>query len=78
MLHVTNNPLEYQLPQTYHTHTTQFVESMSRLWHYYEAFLGQTQLLNATPVRELANNFAGLKVRTVGGGGRPATILTDV
>lgn len=54
----------------YHT-PHQFVESMNKIWHYYEAFLGQTQMLNASPVRELANNFAGLKVRRVGGG-RPA------
>ena len=30
---------------------------------YYEAFLGQTQMLNANPIRELANNFLGLTVR---------------
>ena len=41
---------------------SQFVESLTKIWCYYEAFLGQTQMLNATPIRELANNFLGLTV----------------
>ena len=43
--------------------STQFVDSLNKIWCYYEAFLGQTQMLNAAPVRELANNFLGLTVR---------------
>ena len=43
------------------THT-QFVDSLNKIWCYYEAFLGQTQMLNANPIRELANNFLGLVV----------------
>jgi hypothetical protein len=39
------------------------VDSLNKIWCYYEAFLGQTQMLNANPIRELANNFLGLAVR---------------
>lgn len=59
------------------THTHQFVDSLSKIWCYYEAFLGQTQMLNATPVRELANNFLGLKVRMWGGGRERITGVED-
>lgn len=45
-----------------HPHA-QFVDALNKIWCYYEAFLGQTQMLNATPIRELANNFHGLTVR---------------
>ena len=41
------------------------VDSLSKIWCYYEAFLGQTQMLNAAPIRELANNFTGLTVRAL-------------
>lgn len=40
----------------------QFVDVLNKIWCYYEAFLGQTQMLNATPIRELANKFLGLTV----------------
>lgn len=42
--------------------STQFVDALSKIWCYYEAFLGQTQMLNADPIRELANSFTNLKV----------------
>jgi hypothetical protein len=45
---------------TISSHVEKFVESLSKIWCYYEAFLGQTQMLNATPIRELANTFTGL------------------
>ena len=41
---------------------SQFSESLNRIWCYYESFLGQTQLLNVEPLRELANMFNNLKV----------------
>ena len=40
----------------------QFSDSLNRIWCYYESFLGQTQLLNVEPLRELANMFNNLKV----------------
>ncbi|CAI8024340.1 Arf-GAP with coiled-coil, ANK repeat and PH domain-containing protein 2 [Geodia barretti] len=45
---------------TISSHIEQFVDSLNKIWCYYEAFLGQTQMLNANPIRELANNFLGL------------------
>lgn len=36
---------------------------LGKIWCYYEAFLGQTLLLNAEPIRELAKSFTNLKVR---------------
>ena len=32
------------------------------MWRYFEAFLGQTQMLHVGPIRELANSFVNLKV----------------
>ena len=43
----------------------QFSDSLNRIWCYYESFLGQTQLLNVEPLRELANMFNNLKVSSL-------------
>lgn len=40
----------------------QFSEALNSIWCYYEAFLGQTLMLNAEPIRDLANTFINLKV----------------
>lgn len=40
----------------------QFAEVLNNMWFYYEAFLGQTLMLNAEPLQELALCFNNLKV----------------
>ena len=40
----------------------QFAASLQDIWCYYDTFLEQTLMLNAQPVRQLANNFNKLKV----------------
>ena len=42
--------------------TVQFVEELNRMWCYYEAFLGQTELIAVDPVRRFAKSFSTLKV----------------
>lgn len=36
---------------------------MGSVLNYYEIFLGQTELLNVVPIKELAATFSNLKVR---------------
>lgn len=50
------------LPQQSSLMYPQFAEVLNNMWFYYEAFLGQTLMLNAEPLQELALCFNNLKV----------------
>lgn len=55
------------------TSVLQLAEQMDCVLNYQEMYLGQIQLLNVVPIKELAATFSNLKVResdlTVGWGG---------